>query len=435
VDPTHLLTIGNGKSAVDAWIKANPHHKLNLSSASLAGRDFSGWNLGNVDFSQADLSRADFRGAILSNSQFDGATLIDADLQDAICISTLFRGANLTRTKLRGADLYNAQFARANVETKELRLAKIFSCSLEQLLLEEADFSGCDLHQTKFHNSKLICARFIGANLREAGFQHANLSGAILDEAILDSAILDNVNLQSASLVRASLRHATLSSADLRDANITGAEFYEAYVDSANFDKTRGVTRAKNLHTVRFQNPVADVRYFDSADIPTLTRTINWERIRFLGRVPLFAASYFTLITIPFLFYFLDIFNRRIDAVLAWASQEVKSEGIYSAVARIMLDHLHRERVPELSSVLLISTILLGIGATIFLACPTRIREFSRDQWRDQLGHSLIHYLPLSWWYRWLCILCLCFYLIGGVGIAWVLASKLWNVFWFIIAN
>jgi hypothetical protein len=61
--------------------------------------------------------------------------------------------------------------------------------------------------------------------------------------------------------------------------------------------------------------------------------------------------------------------------------------------------------------------------------------QFNRDQWRDQLGHSLIHYLPLSWQHRWTRIVCLLLYAIGGAGVLVVLASKLWNVFWFIIAN
>jgi hypothetical protein len=65
--------------------------------------------------------------------------------------------------------------------------------------------------------------------------------------------------------------------------------------------------------------------------------------------------------------------------------------GPYGVGAKVILDHLHREPIPSLSLLLLISTLLLGIGATIFtLACPPRIREFNRDQWRDQLGHSLL---------------------------------------------
>ncbi len=186
------------------------------------------------------------------------------------------------------------------------------------------------------------------------------------------------------------------------------------------------------MHTAR----AADVHYFDSIIVPDFEKRLSWERIRWLGRLPLFGASYSALIAIPFLYYLLDMFNRRVDVVRAWASQELANNGDHALTARIVLDHFHREPIPSPSLCLLISTILLGIGATIFaLACPPRVREFSLDQWRDQLGHSLIHYLPLAWWHRWLRISCLACYVLGGVGVSFVIGSKLWNVFLFIVDN
>jgi hypothetical protein len=180
----------------------------------------------------------------------------------------------------------------------------------------------------------------------------------------------------------------------------------------------------------------SDVAYFESVNIPYLERWLSWEQIRIVGKLPLFAASYFAIVAIPIFFYFLDIFNKKVDTVRAWASAELQNNGANILVARTFLTHIQREPVPRLSELLLISTILLGFGSTIFaLACPSPIQEFSRSQWRHQFQHSLIHYIPLTWTLRWLRIPCAICYLAGGLGVGIVIASKLSNVFIFILAN
>ena len=54
---------------------------------------------------------------------------------------------------------------------------------------------------------------------------------------------------------------------------------------------------------------------------------------------------------------------------------------------------------------------------------------------RHELGHSLNHYLPVSWSRRWWRVACVCLYSVGGLGVFIVLMSKLWNVFRFILSN
>jgi hypothetical protein len=84
---------------------------------------------------------------------------------------------------------------------------------------------------------------------------------------------------------------------------------------------------------------------------------------------------------------------------------------------------------------LLGSTICLAIGASIFATCPSRIREFSRDQWTDEFNRSLAHYWAMSWKRRWARFACIFFYVTGALGAGIVLISKLWNVGRFIVQN
>jgi uncharacterized protein YjbI with pentapeptide repeats len=450
-DSVHLAITQAGPEALRNWRAEHPGLRLDFSNANLTGKNFEGYDLRNSKFSGANLTRitasnANFDDADLSNVNLNQAMLagarlnrcdfFSANLQDAVCNNAGFEGAKLLNTQLAGTNFENATLNQAKVTGSNLHQAKLQHANLQQMDLVEFDFSNCDLSRTRFHNSDLAGAKFRNSQLQGAGFQNANLSNAIFDNSIMDGADLTSATLTNASLYFVSLRNATLVEVKFQGAILSQVDFYESYVDFASFDKARGVTKARNLHTVRFRNDVSDVRYFDYVVIPILERAISWERIRFLGRLPLFAASYTALIVIPFLYYFLDVYNRKIDVIRNWAESEINNQGQYISGARAIIDYLHREPIPSLSLLLLISTFSLGIGATIFsLACPARVREFSRDQWRDELRHSLIHYLPFAWRYRWLRLVCVICYLLGGIGVTFVLGSKLWNVLWFIIDN
>jgi hypothetical protein len=144
----------------------------------------------------------------------------------------------------------------------------------------------------------------------------------------------------------------------------------------------------------------------------------------------LFGASYTGLIIIPTYIYFLGIYNDKIQAVRTWITHTVgTASGLPAAAATAVLDHLHPEGVPESFFLLFISTLCLAAAATIYaVACPSRVKAFSRDQWCDELRRPLIHYLPDAWRGRLVRLACFSLYLIGAGGAVWVLTWKLWRV-------
>jgi hypothetical protein len=104
--------------------------------------------------------------------------------------------------------------------------------------------------------------------------------------------------------------------------------------------------------------------------------------------------------------------------------------------APLVLDRLHPRPIPSLSFVLLVSTILLAVGSTLYtFFCPSRVKEFSRDQWCDQLGHSLLHDWPLAWKHRYIRLAFAACYALGGTGALWVLSTKVWHTAWFILKH
>jgi hypothetical protein len=61
--------------------------------------------------------------------------------------------------------------------------------------------------------------------------------------------------------------------------------------------------------------------------------------------------------------------------------------------------------------------------------------HFSRDQWRYQLGLSIVHYMAEAWSRKTLRVIALALYIIGGAGAAYLLISKVVGVAALLIRN
>ena len=244
-------------------------------------------------------------------------------------------------------------------------------------------------------------------------------------------------------MYKADLKNAYLHAADLRGADLRGADLrevhlHEARLAGAKMSTVRGTYWAYGVETTQLTPPFntsSDAFYFETCIRPWPERWLDWERLRVVGRLPLFGASYFALILIPIIFYGLAFYNDQVALVQAWAKQVMaQPEHLLHRLASLVLAHLHPRPIPQQSLLLLVSTVLLAVGSTLYtFFCPSRVKEFSRDQWCDQLGHSLVHYWPLAWKYRYIRLVCATCYALGGAGALWVLGTKVWQVLLFIL--
>jgi hypothetical protein len=164
---------------------------------------------------------------------------------------------------------------------------------------------------------------------------------------------------------------------------------------------------------------------------------LDWEKVRIAGRLPVFAASYSVLIAIPLFFYALEIYNDKVSLIRGWAEQELSGGGKTDYhIAQMVLQRLHPLPPPAMSTLLLVSTLLLAAGASIYaLACPSRVKEFSRDQWTYQLRHSAVHYMGPAWSRKPWRLAALALYILGRFGAGIVLVTKLANVAMFILST
>jgi Pentapeptide repeats (8 copies) len=251
----------------------------------------------------------------------------------------------------------------------------------------------------------------------------ADLSGIPLYEA----------DLRKADLRRADLRKADLGEAHLDEADLSGSHLHEARLAGATMSNVRGAYRAHGLETTRF-TPASgkgstDALYFETCIRPWWVRWLDWERLRVMGRLPLFGPSYSALILILIIFYGLDLYSDYVKLVRAWAELVmVQPDHPLHWLALLVLTRLHTPPIPQQSLWLFVSTILLAVGSTLYIFfCPSRVKEFSRAQWCDQLGRPLVHYWPLAWKHRYIIRpVCAACYVIGGLGAGWVLLTKVW---------
>jgi uncharacterized protein YjbI with pentapeptide repeats len=292
-----------------------------------------------------DLRSIEYEGAIFKQAIFEDALIPHDLLRSADC-----SGANFQHTDLFGADLSGRDFSSCNFQTANLANARLRDAKLRM-----ARFDNCDLQAADMTSADCEGASFVNAKLQEACLRGANLKDSIFDRA------------------------------NLHKAEISDADFYEATLSDARMERLRGAPAARNLLTTKIERPA---RYFESAVISPVDKWLDWETVRIAGKLPLFGASYSALIAIPLFFYLLEIYNGKIVLVRAWAEQTLARGGAADYhIARTVLEQLHPLPVPALSALLLMSTIFLAIGATIYaLACPSRVKEFSRDQWTYQLG-------------------------------------------------
>jgi hypothetical protein len=243
---------------------------------------------------------------------------------------------------------------------------------------------------------------------------------------------LHEIPLYEADLRKANLRKADLGEAHLNETDLRGTSLHEARLAGATMSNVRGAYRAHGLETTRLKpasgTGATDALYFETCVRPWWVRWLDWERLRVMGRLPLFGPSYFALILILILFYGLDFYSDCVKLVRAWAEQVVlQSDHPLHWLASLVLAHLRIPPIPPQSLCLFVSIIFLAAGSTLYIVfCPSRVKEFSREQWCYQLGRSLLHYWPFACQHclvRPLCAVCC---VIGSLGAGYVLLRKVW---------
>lgn len=459
----HLNIAEQGAGVINQWRQWHSGEILDLSGAGftnlhLEGADLSGAVLEGATFTdctmvRANFSKANLRGVKMSGGDAERADFAEADLQGMTINSVRlvranFASANLMATEIHRSHLSEAIFDKAklrgitakdcNINTvkglacADLRDSQLQNSTLNDTNLNGTNFSNANLDRANLSNCNMIATNLSQASLRQTVLNSANLAQSTLSKSNLSGAFLNRATLTKAIIIGTNLSGAQMSNARLDESDIKHSDFYEAQLDQAVLSHTQNVNQAKHLETVRIDH---EVRYFDSLKFDVVDTHVTWEALRRFGKLPLFGASYLATIAIPLFFYGIVFYNEKIAITRAWASKQLEQDPT-STLAATVIDYLEPQPIPTLSLEIWFSAVLLGVASTIYsMACPSRIKEFSLDQWRDELGRPALHYVAHSWRHRGLRVVTFAFYVFGGVLALWVIFWKMLEVLLYILRN
>lgn len=422
-DQRHVDLVRQGADATNKWRERKSNLALDLSGA---------------DFSNTDLSHINLAGCNLDHSDFSSCTLKNAIFSRATLRSAIFTSVNAFSSDFSSCNLQDADFSYSNCTKAGFASTCIAGTNFTEAILSDSELSNCysDVSSQGLDNENP--AIFTKANLSHSRFPSAKISNSKLDFAVASHCNFGSCDLAGSDLTHANLQFASFDGTKAMNCNLAFSDFKECRVHGADFSHAQNAAYAKNLDTVYVGTEFdMDAKYFNTCIRDWIDTYLDWEQIRTVGRLHLFGASYAVLILIPLFFYAMSIYNDKVQLFVEWSNSNTDSADSHVAsAATIIANKLTPLEIPSHSLLLLVATVFLAIGATIYtFGCPARVKEFSKDQWCDQLGRSLIHYWPLSWRNRRLRLACAVCYFVGGTGVACVLATKIWTVFIFILKN
>jgi hypothetical protein len=239
------------------------------------------------------------------------------------------------------------------------------------LLASDADFSGLDLSGADLSNSTFVRSLFRGATMMQVKFNDAHLEYADFTKCNLDGVVFSGATLIS-------------------------TKFDHASINRCNFDKSIAISRSKGLDSTRM-SPGDYIASIDELRLPVIDHLIPWQRLRTVGRLPLFGLSYgttgilFTYFT--YLSYWHDLMGKAIKVI-----NKIEPEGDVAEYLQTVRDWTAQVGPSTHSLLLLIATLSLGTGATLYLlGCPSKIQSFNIDEWEFSHGKPRIHYLASGW--------------------------------------
>jgi uncharacterized protein YjbI with pentapeptide repeats len=289
-----IISLGHGSnaSAIQAaeelrakgWLEKDYLYGIDLSEASLKNINLSRARLHDVKLVGADLESANLQGTDLSGADLREANLRFANLTDAVLNRVILLGAQFASGKepeggpdLSQEDLVTPQ-GRDYIRKTELKGARLQQIDFRDVIIEDMDFTGCDLRESNFTDMTLSTVIFKeadlrGAKLEGADFTIAQLQGANLLEMDLTQvktfagAQLSRAKMQRTNLTGVNLVGANLSAADLSGANLAGANLRDAILENTIFDAQTVFDAQTTLPNGDKWIPATDITQFT---IPTV---------------------------------------------------------------------------------------------------------------------------------------------------------------------
>jgi fluoroquinolone resistance protein len=192
---------------------------------------------------------------LIEDESFTGEDWYGEEMADRAYVRCTFSDVDLTEASTRGVRFEECQFFNVRFNASRHADSAFLRCAFRRCNLFQADFSGCKLVGSTFHDTSLrpltvtggdwSFVSLAGADLRTAVFRGVRMREADLSGANLKDAVLSNVDLSAAQL-----RNARLSGTDLRGSDLTGLDPRTCEIAGAIVDANQAVVLALALGVV-----------------------------------------------------------------------------------------------------------------------------------------------------------------------------------------
>ena len=268
-----------------------------LENADLSSCDLSGACLDDAVLAHANLigcrlDGASLRGANLGASRLTNAVLREADLRNAILEKARLQGTDLSRSRLDDVRLHEASFENVDFSGSRTDAELLFvkqslqGCMLREIRWKHLIMIECDIRHADFSNALIGKAAFVSVIGKQAVFrgihmdaacftskcdlEQADFSGCRLHEISFRESNLSGANFTSAFVTACDFSECILSHAIFRQANAVNSAFRRADLTAADFTGTNLMHADLSLATVK-SACFEDVNLHES----------DWARVRF----------------------------------------------------------------------------------------------------------------------------------------------------------
>jgi uncharacterized protein YjbI with pentapeptide repeats len=202
-----------------------------FQGANLSGASFCGAELQSVTFDGAELDEANFSAARLSGVAASSASLVGsawkgAKLDRCFWLSCNFAGTHLTEVSATGCSWAGSVFARGSVLSADLT-----ECSFDQVKMSHVPIAGCRLRNVSFDGAELAFVSFADARAVDVSFDGAAWTKSI----VIRGSQFVGASFRKARIHHSGFRGATLDVTDFSGAALTEVDMAEAELDGACF--------------------------------------------------------------------------------------------------------------------------------------------------------------------------------------------------------
>jgi hypothetical protein len=331
--------------------------------------------------------------------------------------------------------------------------------SCKELAFVRCDFFGCIFNNIDFSNCTFDLCSFDGAVFGgRTCFQSTRFKRCNFDRAILRAEFNDCI-IELSPMARTDFSLARLTECRFDVVDLSDATF--AYTTFAGIELrwSAGLSRLIGYNTPACPRPQDDA--IEEPELPAIDRILAWDRLRAVGRLPIFSVSSAALVLSSIHLYAIATWNDAAERTnLGFAAAAERASALVSRLdaslppdlplrdaamavsievsetLRHLTGALFKLPLPGHAFWLFVGTVLLALGSSSYLLrCPPRIQRFSDVEWRDEIRGSPFHYAPLACSRR-LSRICVATALaLGGALTGFVALSKLWTTGWLILQH